>query len=779
MSLKRRQNRQRRERDLKKRAAEFDRSLSFRRFSVRAASVNCEARSVEAQITSENPVPMPDWERGEMVPEVLLGSGAVLPDSKQVPLLNDHRRRGMENQLGSIRDLRVEPDGMGVGGSGVVGLLNFSSAHEPEWTKVREGHATDVSAGYQVLEKTHVPKGQTQMIAGRGFSGPVNVATRWKLREGSLVPIGADEAAKLRGLDSSPFLSERKPFAMDAELRKLLVSRGMPAELDDAAAQKWMTDPANQARWLATATSPAAPPKDPKEESARAGAAVTLTADQVSKAIEEGVRKYQEEDRRQKVAFRADVDSLCELADCADLAAKARELPDLPAVRKFLVEQKAERAKENPLRPAGHVRISGEGRERLMTDMKTALVLRCLHAVAPPVDTRPPEMRGRGGIDREAALKQVFPEAERGKGHEQFKHATPFQMAEELLRADGIRTIGMTREQIAIAAMFGIDKAMPGRSTSAGFLGAAYNTTGNFTNITLDAINKSMQLGYVEAPSTWEGPMRRGMSAPDFKNIHRIRLGAIPNLPVWPDNSQPQKAAMADAQEQYAVEARSIEIGYSYRLLVNDDLDMLSRTPAMMGAAGKRTVNATAWAQVTSNPTMSDSVALFSGVTGNRAQSNLVASGSGAVPSTASLQTTWNLLLQMRGENTPENNLGPDILGLQPRYIIGPSALNTTIKQLVLSVYDPAANFFQRYNTAAELIPVIEPLLDGTSTGAWYIFADPMQIDTVEVTFLEGQETPIVRNFLDERSLTQYWTVVQTYAAKALNYRGMIQNFGS
>jgi hypothetical protein len=271
--------------------------------------------------------------------------------------------------------------------------------------------------------------------------------------------------------------------------------------------------------------------------------------------------------------------------------------------------------------------------------------------------------------------------------------------------------------------------------------------------------------------------MRQAASVPDFKQIHRLRMGAIPNLPVWPDNSNPERASFTDARESYAVEARSLEISYSYRLLVNDDMDALSRTPGMMGAAAARTVNAVAWSQITSNPTMSDSVALFATATGARKRTNLT-TGAGT-PSVTTLQTLTNLMRQMRGENTPEGNESADILNLQPRYLVGPSALATTINQLVLSAYDPAANSFMVYNTATQLIPVIEPLLDVASTTAWYLFADTSQIDTVEVSFLQGQETPVTRQFMDERNLSQTVTILQTFAAKAMNHRGVQKHAGA
>lgn len=746
MGLKRRNK-------LAKRAAEND-GLTFRTFEVRASTINIEARTIGAVVSTDSPVLMPDFERMEMVPEVLLTSGAEIPATRQVPLLDSHQRKATDDQLGSVRDLAV-------GASKIDGVLHFSSAAEKQWTKVREGHITDVSAGYRILKRQFVPKGETRTIDGRSFTGPMNVVSKWRLFEVSVLPIGADQQAKLRGIDPQAFSKRDGDFEMDKVLRDSLVARGMPAELDDTAAYKWLAENSGRVLVELKPTTPATGEKPPVDDANRGE---PLTAEALAKLIADGTRKAIEDENARVRAHNTSVAAICELAGLPDLTDHCRTLPDLATVQAHLVAKKAERMALDPIRPNPSIKITGEGRARFYDDIGTALNLRAMSAALDP--------NSEGG---EKVMEKVFPVAGRAKGAAQWKNASIFNLAEESLRIEGIDIRGLTREEVAIAAMFGPEKAgIVGRS---GVASAAYNTTGGFTNLTLDAVNKSMMVGYVQAPSTWEGPMRRGESAADFKTIHRVRMGAIPNLPLWPDNSNPQRASFADAQEQYAVESRSLEIGFSYRLLVNDDMSALSRVPAMMGAAGKRTVNAVAWQQVTSNPTMTDGVALFSGVSGARKRSNLTTGVN--PPTAANVQTSQNLMMQMRGENTPEGNESDDVLALFPKYIVGPSALYQSIIVLTRSAFDPIANVFQQFNIASQLTAVIEPLLDADSVVKWYLFADPSQIDTVEVTFLQGQETPVVRNFLDERNLAQNFTVLQTFAAKAMNHRGMQQQQGS
>lgn len=163
---------------------------------------------VEAVITTEAPAIVVDWERWEMVREILLMSGVVLPDTKQVTLLNTHSRYSTEDIRGSIRELRVEGDAL-------VGDVHFWSKAEDDISLVKEGHLTDLSAGYKTFEEhtIEVGKGAQAEVNGglikNDFEDGLRmlIRTKWELKEGSLVPIGADKAAKFRsGLQINPSL---------------------------------------------------------------------------------------------------------------------------------------------------------------------------------------------------------------------------------------------------------------------------------------------------------------------------------------------------------------------------------------------------------------------------------------------------------------------------------------------------------------------------------------------------------------------------------------------
>ncbi|MCJ8502367.1 prohead protease/major capsid protein fusion protein [Desulfatitalea alkaliphila] len=156
------------------------------------ASLDDKSRSVEVIAATEQPVAVFDYEQYEIIDEVLLMAGCEMPGNRQVVLLDTHdRSNGTGSVLGSFRGMTISNDQL-------VGRVHFSTRAADAWEKVREGHLTDVSIGYRPVQSTWVPEGETAVVKGRSFTGPVKVTTRWRVKELSICPIGADELAKTR-----------------------------------------------------------------------------------------------------------------------------------------------------------------------------------------------------------------------------------------------------------------------------------------------------------------------------------------------------------------------------------------------------------------------------------------------------------------------------------------------------------------------------------------------------------------------------------------------------
>ena len=90
-----------------------------------------------------------------------------------------------------------------------------------------------------------------------------------------------------------------------------------------------------------------------------------------------------------------------------------------------------------------------------------------------------------------------------------------------------------------------------------------------------------------------------------------------------------------------------------------------------------------------------------------------------------------------------QKGLQGEELNIAPSFLIVPTDLEQAAYQYTSSLYVPAKQtdvneFRQGGRTALE--PIVEPILDGTSTKDWYTAARNTDVDTVEYAYLEGAE---------------------------------------
>jgi HK97 family phage prohead protease len=97
-----------------------------------------------------------------------------------MPLLDTHRQDGLDRVLGQVVGARFE-------GGNLIVRVQFSARAEAIWQDVKAGIIRNVSIGYapQKIRDSHDAKGAR-----------IRTVTQWELREVSLVPVGADPAAR-------------------------------------------------------------------------------------------------------------------------------------------------------------------------------------------------------------------------------------------------------------------------------------------------------------------------------------------------------------------------------------------------------------------------------------------------------------------------------------------------------------------------------------------------------------------------------------------------------
>lgn len=206
--------------------------VAMRTLRVTPDTYNSDESSVEAVIATELEAEVWDWARFDIIREVLRMDGMMLPDGRsQVPLLDTHSRYSVKDQLGSVKGFR---DDTVESYAAKLARFHFDSTDESQKaaTKVREGHVTDNSVGYEVMQSTWVQPKTKTTINGRVYEGGergLRVTTAWKLKEVSLCPIGADELAMIRSEAQGPAASEMQS-RIDEAVERALKARDKPEQ---------------------------------------------------------------------------------------------------------------------------------------------------------------------------------------------------------------------------------------------------------------------------------------------------------------------------------------------------------------------------------------------------------------------------------------------------------------------------------------------------------------------------------------------------------------------
>jgi hypothetical protein len=546
---------------------------------------------------------------------------------------------------------------------------------------------------------------------------------------------------------------------MDLETLAKLKEAGMPEEIESAeSALRWLMRETMEDEEEVVEMAEDMPAEDDEE--------IEMAEDMPAEDEED--EETDEAERKVKRALRMERDRRKEILSICKRAGISRSAADklvdsgvgLESVRKRALQRMSKRNK-----PVGGVSVTSEGIDRFKSALRDGLISRALSSVA-----------------NQRTIEKVWPDKP-ARGHSDFQYMSLQRMADELLRRGGIDTSRMTTQQIAMVALG--HRPTIDRMTYAGIMraGEAYHTTGTFPNLLLDAANKTLLAGYEEAVYTWSMWARQAPSVADFKDIHRIRFSESPDLLMVPETKEYKEGPTSDGKETYRVEKFGRVFTVSWETVVNDDLDAISRIPQMHGAAARRTQNKHVYAVLTDNANMADGNALFSST-----HANLDASG--AAPSVSELNTAYAAMRTQTGLD------GETIINVTPSFLIVPAALEATAYQLLGSIADPStttatnedaarpgfnANVLNIYgpNGPRRLTVVAEPQLDGNSTTAWYLAASNTQIDTVELSFLQGEETPVLENEWDFDTDVYRYKIRQTFGCKAIDWRGLWKNPGT
>ena len=321
---------------------------------------------------------------------------------------------------------------------------------------------------------------------------------------------------------------------------------------------------------------------------------------------------------------------------------------------------------------------------------------------------------------------------------------TLLEMARKSLELRGVRTAHMDKRELAARAFT--------------------HSSSDFPKILENNARKAMLRGYDEAEEVFPLFTRAG-NLTDFKTHSRVGLGVFDTLDVIPESGEFKHGTIGERAESIKLATYGKLFSITRQAIINDDLNAFTDIPRKMGRAAARTVGDLVFSILTSNPTMSDGVALF-----HASHNNLAGSGTAITAASVGAGRTA-MRLQKDGKA---------VLNIRPSYLIVPAAQEDTARVLMTSETDPSKTNSRVPNpvrSAAEVI--VDARLDAASTLSWYLTADPNVFDTIEVGYLDGIAAP----FLDQQD---GWTIdgveykVRIDAAAApLEFRTLYKNPGA
>jgi HK97 family phage prohead protease len=291
----------------------------------------------------------------------------------------------------------------------------------------------------------------------------------------------------------------------------------------------------------------------------------------------------------------------------------------------------------------------------------------------------------------------------------------------------------------------------------------AINSTSTFPAIMSNLANKSVMTGFNEAETTFQIWAGKGSNR-DFKEAARVALSEAGNLELVPEGGQFQQDFLGEASARTKVATYGKLFSLTRQAIINDDLGLFSKIATKYGSAAKRLVNKMVYAQLTGNVKMQDNVALFDAKHGNVATT-------GEALSVKAIAKAITAMRRQKGIT------GDATLNITPKYLVVPPELEMVAYQIVNStaaVDGVNSGVVNPYK--GRFVVVADAEL--TDPDAWYLVADATQHDTIEVTYLNGVETPRLetRQGFDVDGIE--YKVAFDCGVSALDFRGVYKNAG-
>lgn len=605
---------------------------------------------------------------------------------------------------------------------------------------VEQGKTIDwqLSMGAQTLKAEEVPAGEKRTVNGRDFTGPFILVQKCKLREVSVVAVGADDETGLKIAASFQFCMFKTlnlnqgengmkkeflkwliaKFSMKAESTEADVTAHVTAQKLDLAALEQECETS-----LKASNGGATPPIQAAATGAPAPAPAVsagLTTEQVQAIADQAVVNARKGESERIVA----INEACK--DYPEVGSRAITAGWSINQTKIAIEGvTAVRAG----RPEGGVNVL----VRTSNDVNAQV------------------------LEAALCLRSGLPEAMILKAYGE----------QVITAADPCRDLSL-KELMVQCAM--IEHKPIGASFSNDTIKAAFSTM-SLPGILSNTANKVLRQAYEAQPIIATRLCQEG-DLNDFKESERYRMTDVGDLQPVAADGELKAGGLSEEKATNQLQTYGKIVTLTRTMIMNDDLGAFMNIPRGMGNKAARKIDQLFFARLISNPN-----SLFSTNHKN------YLSGANSALGVESLKSAMKLFMeQVDADDEPIN--------VMPRFLLTAPDLTYTARELTKGVVLAFAGGDATTGAKPTVAPTLNSLVDDNlepitapylknDPTAWYLFGDPKQVDTFEIGYLRGRRMPTVeQGAVDFNYLGMGFRVFFDLGVREQDHRGMVKSKG-
>lgn len=538
----------------------------------------------------------------------------------------------------------------------------------------------------------YIPRGESAKANGRNFDGPLYMVRKSTLGEISFVAVGADMGTSANVAAGANL--NNGSIVMNEKFVEWLKANGfvqeMTPELKASLENVWK----RETMLTAAASHVPVPVPNPAPATLSIQGGASPTFDQKMAAIEAESKRMQYIEERTAAAAEAHTGNPLKIQELRDLCASALADKSIDAKSFDLAILRADRA----LAPT----IWTQSEKPINAEVMAAAIC---------------------ATGRLPGLEKKFNERALEAAHKNFPR--------------GISLKGLLREAAARNSRYRSNANDDAALCRAAFdIRAEGPSTIAVPGILSNVANKFLAAGFLYTEQSYRD-ISKIKTANDFKQMSTYRLTGNNKFKKIAPGGEIKEGTLSELSYTNQVDTYGILIGMDRRDVRNDDLSAFTSIPQELGRGGGDALNEVFWTEYLDDSDFYNT---------DNSRGNYDAGATDSVLSLAGLDNADTIFaLQTKPDGTP--------LGIMPTILLVPRALFATAKNLMNGSITAAAqstatvttkNVWEGMFKVVNSVYLQSSAITGYSATAWYLLADPQNVATIEVAFLDGIETPTV-----------------------------------